>query len=240
MNTKGLNREIIKYIAIITMTFNHIAHVLLTPGTILFEVFEDIGYFTAITMCYFLVEGYHYTRSKEGYAKRLLIFAFISQIPYNLAADVSQLNMLFTLYLCFRILWVMENVNESSKKRVAIMSLTLVTVFCDWALIAAIFTIMFEKSRNDKKRQIRAFTASAALFWGISFLSLTGAYSVGMTALHALFSTLGIMASGIILLVFYNGKKSERNSELNKWFFYIYYPAHLMILLLIKGLLYLS
>ena len=38
-----LNRDQIKMLAIIAMTFNHIAHVLLAPGTALFEVFEDIG-----------------------------------------------------------------------------------------------------------------------------------------------------------------------------------------------------
>ena len=42
-----LNRDQIKFIAIITMTFNHIAHGLMTSGTLLYEVFEDIGYFTA-------------------------------------------------------------------------------------------------------------------------------------------------------------------------------------------------
>ena len=56
--TQGLTRDTIKYIAIFTMLLNHIANVLLPENTILWEVFIDIGYFTAITMCYFLVEGF--------------------------------------------------------------------------------------------------------------------------------------------------------------------------------------
>ena len=48
----GLTRDAIKYLAIFTMLLNHIANVLLPENTILWEVFIDIGYFTAITMCW--------------------------------------------------------------------------------------------------------------------------------------------------------------------------------------------
>ena len=44
---QGLNRDVIKYIAMVTMLLNHIAHVFLTRGTVLHEIFEDVGYFTA-------------------------------------------------------------------------------------------------------------------------------------------------------------------------------------------------
>ena len=47
-----LNRDVIKYIAIVTMTLNHIANALLPEGTFLYTLFTDIGYFTAITMCF--------------------------------------------------------------------------------------------------------------------------------------------------------------------------------------------
>ena len=81
---KIMNRDQIKYLAIILMTFNHIAHILLPSGTVIYEVFEDMGYFTSITMCYFMVEGYFYTHSRKDYAKRLLIFAFIAEISYGI------------------------------------------------------------------------------------------------------------------------------------------------------------
>lgn len=78
-----MNRDQIKFLAIITMTCNHIANIFLTPGTLLFEIMIDIGYFTAITMCYFLVEGYGYTHDKKKYGERLMLFGVISFIPLS-------------------------------------------------------------------------------------------------------------------------------------------------------------
>ena len=68
-----LNRDQIKYIAVFTMLLNHVANIFLQPGTFACEALKDIGYFTAPVMCWFLVEGYRYTRSVKKYAGRLLI-----------------------------------------------------------------------------------------------------------------------------------------------------------------------
>ena len=78
MKVKGvfsMNRDAIKMLAMFTMLLNHIANALLPAGQPLTNLFLFIGYFTAVTMCYFLVEGYGYTRSKRNYAARLLVFA---------------------------------------------------------------------------------------------------------------------------------------------------------------------
>ena len=54
----NISKDSVKLIAIFTMLLNHIATIYMEPGTIIYELFTNIGYFTAITMCYYLVEGY--------------------------------------------------------------------------------------------------------------------------------------------------------------------------------------
>ena len=54
----GLNRDTIKYIAMLTMLLNHLSTIFLDRGTFLGELFLDVGYFTAPVMCWFLAEGY--------------------------------------------------------------------------------------------------------------------------------------------------------------------------------------
>ena len=93
-----MNREQIKLIAVGAMTVNHTAFAFLMSGTVPYIVMTDIGYLTAVTMCYLLVEGYYHTRSKTLYMQRLGAFAVLSQTPYMLALGFRQLNMMFLLY----------------------------------------------------------------------------------------------------------------------------------------------
>lgn len=232
-----LNRDQIKMLAIIAMTFNHIAHVLLVPGTALFEVFEDIGYFTAITMCYFLLEGYRYTRSRKAYAKRLLIFALISEVPFLLAMGYFQMNVIFTLFICFLIFCVMDSGLAGWKRNLLILGLVLSTIICDWAVLLAAAAVLFKKHEKDPRGLAVSYGIMFAIFWLMNMLGYApagGALFSGGAILHGLFAALPIAASGIATLVLYNGRKSEKYVQFNKWFFYIYYPAHLLLLWLIK------
>ena len=154
MNETGkmrvLNRDFIKYIAMFTMVLNHIAHMFLVKGTPCYELLEDIGFFTAPVMCYFLVEGYEHTRSKVGYGFRLFLFAVLSQFPFMLAFEQEGLNMIFTLYCCFLILVVMEKVENWILKAALTVALMLATVYGDWGIIAPLFTIFFYQGREDQ------------------------------------------------------------------------------------------
>ncbi len=240
MNLKVLNRDIIKYIAMFTMLLNHIGNIFTEPGTLLSTILVDIGYFTAPVMCYFLAEGYHYTRSKRKYAERLAAFALLSEIPFCLA--FSQLytgekiisfcgfNMIFTLLLCFGILYVRETVPNELTRGLLIAGLFLLSMFSDWALLAPMFTLLFARAEGNERKIRNAFAVGAAVFALLNFAPASGAASVILQLASAAASALGILIAGIVIVYFYNGKRMERGRVFSKWFFYLFYPVHLLLL----------
>lgn len=236
----GLNRDAIKYIAMFTMLLNHISSIFLFPGTFLAELFQDVGYFTAPVMCWFLVEGYQYTHSKRNYAIRLFLFAVLSEIPFCLAFSYGGeiqfigLNMLFTLFFCFLILAAEEKIANLFFRAIIQTLLVLVTAICDWPLMAAIYTIMFSRTRQSKKKAAVSFGAAALIFAGFKYGNNSFFYPVPEAVLRTFCAGLGVVAAGVVLLCFYNGKRAERGRTFSKWFFYLFYPVHLLILALIK------
>ncbi len=234
---KPLNRDVIKYLAVFAMTLNHIANSLLTRGVFPHELLADIGYFTAVTMAFFLVEGFHYTSSGGRYLLRLLVFALISQLPYYYAFEYFQLNILFTILITFLILTVMNSGMSGPVKGLLVLVLFASTVFCDWALLFPFAAILFERSRGSRRKQLLSFLLTAAAFILLNYPGFIDlGYSAGDAFLHAAVSCTGILVSAAVILCLYNGEKSARFPVLNKWFFYIYYPAHLSVLAYLRYL----
>ncbi len=237
---KVLNRDAIKYIAVITMLLNHIAHVFLASGTLLRMFFLGIGNFTAITMCYFLVEGYDYTRSKKKYAGRLLLFAVLSQIPYCMALTKQEVisfigfNMLFTLLLCFLVCLIIEKIQNIFLKILLIIPILVLSMYCDWGIGAPVFTLLFIWSKNSVLKKKIAFMIPTILFGIYNFISNYGKAPVESCILYSVICMIGMGLSGVFIIYFYNGKRAEKGRNFSKWFFYIFYPLHLLIIALIR------
>lgn len=233
----GLNRDVIKYIAMFTMFLNHFANVLLPVNSISAEVLMNIGYFTAPVMCYFLVEGYQYTHSRQKYGQRLLLFAFLSEIPFIWATGFFALNMLFTLFFCFLLLCIQENETNLFRRRAGTVLLFLATLFSDWALLAPMFTLLFWKNRGDRKGVIRTFVIVGGLFGLMNLLNYLTLYPFAEAVLHGLLSVGGVAAAGVVITCFYNGTRAEHGRVFSKWFFYLFYPLHLLALCAVRALL---
>ena len=242
MNTKYnvLNRDVIKYIAMLTMLLNHISTIFMESGSFLSEFFLDIGYFTAITMCFFLVEGYQYTHSKKAYAIRLLLFALISEVPYCLAftqdgiIEFEGLDMMFTLLICFGILVVFERTSNNGLRFTYALCSIILSLFCSWAILAPIFTLLFIWSKGSDKKIKLSFIIAMLLFAAFNLAGGIGRFSVTTNILYALGSMVGTGLSGIVIVYLYNGKRMEKGRVFSKWFFYWFYPVHLLILGLIR------
>lgn len=232
-----MNREQIKLIAIGAMTVNHTALAFLLRGTIPYIIMTDIGYITAVTMCYFLVEGYYYTRSKTAYMQRLGISALLSQAPYMLAFGFCQLNMLFTLFVCFVVLLVMDKVRYKLLKIPIVIILFCCSGFCDWAFKAVLFTVFFDMIYRANQSLVIPFSAAFIVQFCLSLYAYQSTFPAGQALLLSFFSSVGIIVSGYLIIRKYNRKRSEKHKIFWKWFFYLYYPLHLFLLYLIKTLI---
>ncbi len=240
-DSKPLNKDAIKYIAMVTMLLNHAAMILLQDSFIK-ELLMDIGYFTFPVMAYFLVEGYGYTRSKKKYALRLFIFTIISQLPYSWNVGVrlisfDRYSIFYTLLCCFLIICSLDMIERRWLRYLSVTLLIALSLFGDWQVLAPLLTIGLYKAKGDKEKIIKAFLFPTLLM----VVLMTYGSSKQEDFLHALLygamTAIGPIFAMFTIVYLYNGKRMERGKNFSKWFFYIFYPLHLVVLKFIKLLL---
>ena len=237
---KKLNATQIKVIAIIAMTIDHIAYAFVPAGTIMHYIMHLVGKTTAPIMCFFLAEGFRHTHDKKKYLLRLLSFAVISQpvyyvfvmksVPDNIFQVLTNMNILFTLSLGFISLL---NLTNDRLSQTAKCILTAITVsfgqFGDWGYIIPVWTIIFFFFNKDYKKMAATFIVATVLILPLCFLRFFdsfAAFSFNYGALLAL-----------IPIHLYNGKREKSitplKKKINRWFFYVYYPFHMIVLTII-------
>lgn len=236
---KPLDRDMIKYFAAFAMLLNHISFIFLDQESFLGILCTDIGYFTGITMIWMLVEGYTHTRSRKKYAQRLLLFAVISELPFCLAFTKGRIlsfygwNMLFTLLVCFLIIYIMRSWPDGTKKIVTVLLLVFCTWSSDWGILGPVYAILFTQAGDDRKKQKLAWAKAIWLFGIVNLISVSDRYSAIKAVLYTLGTAAAPILAAVCILYLYNGKK-KRKSRFSKWFFYIFYPGHLLILGLLR------
>ncbi len=243
---KSLNSNQIKLIAIVAMTIDHIAWFIFPgyPTEPLPIIMHIIGRLTCPIMCYFISEGYHYTKNINKYTFRLFLFAIISHFAYIFASqgyiDYKSFipfyygELLNQTSVMWSLAWglVMLRVFYSSKIKKDFVKVLLVGLIClisfpaDWSCVAALCILAFGLNRGKFKSQ---------MLWMIFFVATyTAIYSFSMNILYGIIQMAVVFS--IPILKMYNGKRGD-NPKINntvKWLFYIYYPLHLFIIGLIQ------
>lgn len=220
----AVNAFALKIAAIAGMTCNHIANVFgasmpEAPTVALYMV----GGLTFPIMAYLLCEGYRHTSSVRRYAERLALFAVISQAPYSLLFG-AQGNVLITLLIGLGLLWVLDRGNNALAKGAAVIGGIAFSVFCDWGIVGPLLIVLFWHL-HDRPRGSALAMAVAALGLGIPALSQAVADPTPVTLGALGYYTVGFGAATVLILN-YNGQRGRPM----KWFFYGYYPAHLLAL----------
>lgn len=235
MVKKILNADQIKLIAIIAMTIDHLTWAFF-PGTqAVWYVFclHIIGRLTAPIMWFFIAEGYHYTHSVGKYIGRLFIFAVISHFTYDFAFGIpflplstgffNQTSVMWSLAWAPVLLWICNNRKVPQWARIlAIIVICVIAFPSDWSSIAVMCPFFLYAHRDRFKLQALDIVIWTFVYALVYFLFLDKLYG----ALQ-MFTFLTIP-----ILSMYNGQRGTWKGM--KWFFYIYYPAHLVVIGLIR------
>ena len=233
----GLSASAVKYIAIIAMFFDHFAYLFLPNDSLLYGAIRFFGRITAATMCFFICEGYHHTHDLKKYFLRLGIFAFISHFAFTYACHGSVLvigteSVIATLLLSLLAVHIVNTDKvDKALKLPALLTVLYLASFCDWGMDAVLFTLAFEFARGKRSVQALAYLAVAFVR---RLLPLLLASMSDFSVFTSKWYTIGlVLPAGIIML--YNGERGGgKHGNWSKWFFYVFYPAHLFVLGFIK------
>lgn len=223
---KKINGAQLKYIAFASMFIDHFNKAIITPFltgsgvlNIITTIFDILGRIAFPIFCFFIVEGFFKTKSRRKYLRNLLIFAIISEIPYDMfQSDVfintrSQ-NILWGLALGLFTIMVIDKLKERIKKRplwifvsiliVALSSLLSMLISADYEYYAIIIVYIYY-----------LFYDKRLLASGLGFLVI----------IKEIYAILGFAT-----VLLYNGEKGKQNKIFN----YLFYPVHLLVLGIIR------
>ena len=167
-------------------------------------------------MCYFVAEGFHYTRSIRKYTARMFLFAVISHFCYlyssvDFAGWRSFVpfltgNVLNQTSVMWSLAWglVMLRVAYSERvtglwKPVLILLICLVSFPSDWSCIAALCVLAFGTNRGDLKKQALWLVFYVALYSAVYLFAMDWLYGV---------IQLGVVLA-IPILRLYNGQRGK-------------------------------
>ena len=224
-----LNGFHLKLIAACTMLIDHVGYVLFSDALWL----RCIGRIAFPLFCFLMAECCVYTRDRRKYALRLLVFALLSEIPFNLMNtgtpwDLSHQNVLWTLLagalLCWLVDWALQ---KRTAPGLVLTGAVMAAAFCllelantDYGGWGTLLVVMFYAVRRAPSGTVSKMTAQT---FGLAFFSIAimGGVSVELWSLAAL-----------IPIWLYNGQRGFSPKAV-QYGFYAFYPAHILVLSLI-------
>jgi hypothetical protein len=214
-------REMLKWLAIITMTVDHVGAVLYQDV----EVLRWIGRLAFPLFAYLLILGMENTRNARNYFVRLFVFALISQVPFFLAIDYAPfelLNIFFTLASGLLFIYFFK---KGSAFAFVVLLVSFVLPFDYGVYGIAIIGCMYILRMNTK------FGVVSLVLLNALFLVPLNSQILSLAAIPFI-----VLHKSGFLATTMDTTGEYRIPLWRKYFFYAYYPLHLALLYVIRVL----
>lgn len=235
---RGFSAAALKTIAIVAMVIDHIAWAFVPWEHPFGMAMHFVGRITGPTMFFFIAEGYRHTHNANRYTLRLGIFAVLSYLPFYYfefgalpsTESYSPVGVIYTLFLGLVAIRALREVKNRTLGIMAALACVVASSVGDWGIIGVVLIVLFDFFRENRKKGL---IIAGILFLVGAGLDLVGGALVG----DGRGVVAGIVQMGqllpLVLLWFYNGHRG-RGGAFSKWFFYIIYPVHLLVIGIIK------
>ena len=217
MNQKyGLTQEGLKMLACVTMLIDHVG-LIFFPGEIGWRL---VGRLAFPIYCFLMAEGMARTKNVKKYGIRLAIGAVLAEIPFDLLffgrLTWEHQSVMVTLLVGYGMILLMERFPRLKIFVLFCCAMAADLLATDYGSLGVLMIGMFVLTRTIQHRAGIQTLLLAGLTW------FWNGYWVQMCAV-------GAMAP----IALYNGKKSNHSKAI-QWIFYLFYPVHLTILLLLS------
>lgn len=238
---KSLNRTQLKLIAIAAMVCDHIAWGFVEFMSPLGQTMHVIGRLTIPIMCFFVAEGFRKTSSVKEYIKRMMLFAVVAMLPFYLffgeLYEYRQ-NIIFDLLLGLLLLTVLEHKKFQLWQKVLLAAGLFLTsaMIGGWVIMPMLYILVFYYVRDFKKQAawVCGLTIALQVFLIVAVeLNRVLHFSRYDWPWYDKLYFLGFMIP-LIFLKRYNGEKGRTFG--GRYFFYLFYPGHFLVLAGLKKL----
>ncbi len=221
------------------MVCDHVAWGFVEFMTPLGQIMHIIGRLTIPIMCFFVAEGFRNTSSVRGYIKRMLLFWVVAMLPFYLffgeLYEYRQ-SIIFDLMLGLLMLAVLENKNFKRWHKVILASGLFITsaIIGGWVIMPILYILVFYYVKDFKRQAawVCGLTVLLEVFLIVAVeLNRVWHFSHYDWPWYDKLYFLGFMLP-LLLIKKYNGEKGK--NVFGRYFFYVFYPAHFLVLATIK------
>ncbi len=242
---KCLNSLQLKIIGFILMTCDHAWATIAVQYTWL----TAIGRLTFPIFAFLTVEGFFHTKNFKKYLLRMLIFALIAELPFNMMSGGGLLypfhqNVLFTFCLALLFLFLEEKARAKGPVIFVLASVGIVLVsflagtltFVDYNGYGQWMVLLFYFCHFIPKRF--AWLVEAAGLVYINWFMMGGlVWEVTLFGKACMIPEQGLAVFALLFIWMYNGKPGPKSKAI-QYACYAYYPAHILVLVILNHLLF--
>lgn len=204
-----------------------------------------IGRIAFPIFAFLIVEGYFHTKNLKKYVLRILLFAVLSEIPFNLVAGGSAFypvhqNVLWSFLISLGLIHINERTRCTGKRPLRILAAVLTVLLgsaaglitmVDYyhAGILTVLTFYFFRGRRWWNFLLQFFILA---YINLELLGGLG-YEFTIFGQNIFIHQQGFALLALIPIWLYRGRQGPRSKPL-QFLYYAFYPLHLLILGLIR------